>query len=162
MDQEILNDIKRLYQAAGIICENIKNEPESIEYAAATFQLDAKKIIFRIANITPTKIGQFVTIWKRNEEGITAPFENTDAFDFIVIVTRKENQIGQFIFPKSILLDRGIVSGSNKEGKRGIRVYPPWDKTENKQAKNTQQWQLNYFLDYSIELDAERLKKLLL
>jgi len=161
MDQEILNDIKRLYQAAGIICTNIKIESESLEYTAATFQLNTKKIIFRVAKITPTKIGQFVTIWKRNQESITTPFEYTDAFDFIIIVTRKENQVGQFIFPKSILLDRGIVSGSNKEGKRGIRVYPPWDKTESKQAKNTQQWQLNYFLDYSIGLNAERLKKLL-
>jgi len=26
-------------------------------------------------------------------------------------------------------------------------VYPPWDITTNKQAKKTQAWQLEYFLD---------------
>ncbi len=56
---------------------------------------------------------------------------------------------GQFIFPKSILLVKGILSDGEKDGKRGFRVYPPWDKAVNKQAKQTQQWQLQYFTDSS-------------
>ncbi|RYE38879.1 MAG: MepB domain containing protein, partial [Sphingobacteriales bacterium] len=38
-----------------------------------------------------------------------------------------------------------ILSGNGKNGKRGFRVYPPWDLTENSQARKTQQWQLEYF-----------------
>jgi hypothetical protein len=38
-----------------------------------------------------------------------------------------------------------IISTHLKEGKRGMRVYPPWDLPSSKQAKKTQQWQLPYF-----------------
>ncbi len=58
-------------------------------------------------------------------------------------------QLGQFIFPKSVLCQQGILTVNDKEGKRGFRVYPPWDNTINKQAIKTQKWQLNYFLDLS-------------
>jgi hypothetical protein len=51
-----------------------------------------------------------------------------------------------FIFPKSIAIEKGIVTNGNKEGKRAIRVYPPWDVTTSKQAQKTQKWQLDYFL----------------
>jgi hypothetical protein len=104
-----------------------------------------KKIISREAKITPKKIGQFVSVWKRNEKGVTEPHELTDDFEFYVIKCKSENRNGQFIFPKEELAKRGIVSTPQKEGKRGFRVYPPWDKAENKQAIKTQAWQLNYF-----------------
>lgn len=45
----------------------------------------------------------------------------------------------------SVLVDKGIITGKNKEGKRGIRVYPPWDKPNNKQAIKNQSWQIRYF-----------------
>jgi TonB-dependent SusC/RagA subfamily outer membrane receptor len=74
-----------------------------------------------------------------------------------------DNNFGQFIFPKSVLADKGIITRKGKEGKRGIRVYPPWDKTTNKQAEKTQTWQTKYFLtiknDNSTDLDLT--KKLL-
>lgn len=164
MHPEFLFAKENIYIPNGLSCSNEQAEPESSEYAAATFLLRGKKIIFRAAKITPTKIGQFVTIWKRNQAGITSPFESIDTFDFIIIVTRKENQVGQFIFPKSILLDKGIVSGNDRDGKRGIRIYPPWDKTESKQALKTQQWQLDFFINYSIdtEIDHIRLRTLLM
>ncbi|TRW95625.1 MepB family protein [Flavobacterium gawalongense] len=38
-----------------------------------------------------------------------------------------------------------------KEGKRAIRVYPPWDTTTNKQAQKTQKWQLDYFLEIPLD-----------
>lgn len=160
---EIIFAKNNMYDLSGMVCSDIRQEPESTEYAAATFQLNGKKIIFRVAKITPAKTGQFVAIWKRNYEGITAPFESTDDFDCMIITTRKEAQVGQFIFPKSILLSQGIISANNKEGKRGIRVYPPWDQAQNKQAQTTQQWQLNYFIDFSVdkEISIERLNALL-
>lgn len=154
--------LKNRYEAYGLTCSEIQTATESAEYAAATFLLNNQKIIFRASKVTPTKTGQFVTVWKRNEDGITTPFESTDSFDFIIIASEKDSHSGQFIFPRSVLLDRGVISG-NKEGKRGIRVYPLWDQAENKQAQKTQQWQLNYFVDFSLRIETvtERITALL-
>jgi hypothetical protein len=121
-------------------------EDESQEYGACTFRLNGLKIKFRISKITPTKTGQFVTIWKRNIKGITQPFDLTDEIDFVIISSQNGNDFGQFIFSKSVLLDKGIMTANDKEGKRGIRVYPPWDTVTNKQAEKTQLWQTKYFL----------------
>lgn len=120
--------------------------PESQEYEACSFKLNGKKVEFRSSKITPTKTGQFVTIWKRNKEGITEPFDISDDFDFMIICSKTEEKIGQFIFPKSVLREKGVISQNSKGGKRGIRVYPPWDEAENKQAEKTQSWQLRYFV----------------
>jgi hypothetical protein len=79
-------------------------------------------------------------------EGITKPFDFLDELNFIIITSKNGNNFGQFIFPKSILADKGIITKNGKEGKRGIRVYPPWDIATNKQAEKTQSWQTKYFL----------------
>ena len=142
-----LKVVKELvYDKCGFGLTNLKQNIESKEYGACTFELNGKTIKHRISKITPTKTGQFVTIWKRNNEGITEPFDNSDNFDFVIITARNDNSFGQFIFPKSVLADKGIITRNGKEGKRGIRVYPPWDTTTNKQAKKTQTWQTKYFL----------------
>ncbi|WP_316765428.1 MepB family protein [Pedobacter frigiditerrae] len=146
-DNENFSIIKNFYNKCGFDFSNLKAEKESSEYDACTFQLNGKTIIHRTAKITPTKIGQFVTIWKRNENGQTEPFHVNDDFDLMIISTRKGDLFGQFIFPKSILLEKGIISSNKAQGKRGIRVYPPWDVTLNKQAQKTQQWQTEYFVD---------------
>ncbi len=70
--------------------------------------------------------------------------------DFFVISTRDNDYFGQFVFPKSVLLEKNIFSTNGKGGKRGIRVYPSWDKTMNQQAQKTQKWQLKYFLEIPI------------
>jgi hypothetical protein len=119
---------------------------ESITYGACAFGLAGKSVQYRVSRITPTKEGQFVTIWKRNEYGKTQPFDILDDLDFIIIMSRKGKSFGQFIFPKSMLADKGVISRNGKGGKRGIRVYPPWDITTNRQAEKTQNWQLKYFL----------------
>lgn len=84
------------------------------------------------------KVGQFVTFWKRNENGITEPFSQNDEFDFYVINMMGENNIGQFIFPKSVLIEKAIVKTDKKDGKRGFRVYSIWDTANNKQSEKTQ------------------------
>jgi hypothetical protein len=125
-------------------------EPESTEYGACQFFLNNFKILFRTAKITPTKTGQFVTLWKRIEKGPIQPFDSSDSIDFFMISVRKENQFGFFIFPKAVLISKEIITGK-KEGKRAIRVYPPWDITMSKQAQKTQKWQLDYFLEIKDE-----------
>ncbi|EKT3966171.1 MepB family protein [Flavobacterium psychrophilum] len=144
----ILIDTKNsLYNKCGFELSNIKIEKESAEYVAHRFEINNLKILFRQAKITPTKVGQFVTLWKRKKnKNSIEPFEISDHIDLFVINVKTEKRFGQFVFPKSVLIEKGIVS-DKKEGKRAIRVYPPWDKTENKQAQKTQKWQLDYFLE---------------
>lgn len=146
----IHNDLKivkeLVYDKCGFDLTDLKQNLESKEYGACSFVLNGKTIQQRISKITPTKTGQFVTIWKRNDNGITEPFNNSDEFDFVIITARNDSNFGQFIFPKSVLADNGIITRNGKEGKRGIRVYPPWDIATNKQAMKTQNWQTKYFL----------------
>lgn len=141
---------------------NIVTELESQEYFACNFKLNHLNIKFRKAKITPTKTGQFVTIWKRNKNGITEPFNIADNFDIYLIATRNDMKFGLFIFPKIVLHDNGILSGNDNDGKRGIRVYPTWDLTTNKQAQKTKQWQTKYFveLSHNKQVDLDRLKNL--
>jgi hypothetical protein len=143
---------KQIYDKLNFELKNIKSELESAEYKAFTFQLNNVYVIYREAKITPTKTGQFVTLWKRISGQPIEPFHVSDAFDFVIISTRNNHHFGQFIFPKSVLIEKGIISSGTREGKRAFRVYPPWDLAENKQAQASQKWQLKYFLTI---LDSE-------
>ena len=154
--------IKSIYNQHGFVCTRPLAELESAEYRAYTFKVNNKSVRYREAKITPTKVGQFVTLWKRIGEGPIQPFDASDDIDMVIISVRDKENFGQFIFPKSILIEKRILTSKNKEGKRAIRVYPPWNKTDSKQAQKTQQWQLNYFLEISdIEsIDSVRMKSL--
>lgn len=149
-----------LYEPCGLELTDLEWQIESQEYGACSFCLGGRAIQYRSSKITPTKTGQFVAIWKRNEEGMTRPFEASEV-DFFIIAARKGDQLGQFIFPKEMLAQKGIVSTQQKEGKRGMRVYPPWDVTANKQAKETQAWQIKYFVQIkeSSPSDLETVKR---
>lgn len=146
-----------VYDKCGFNLTDPKLNSESAEYGACSFKLNGKVIEHRVSKITPAKSGQFVTIWKRNKDHITEPFDISDNIDFIVITSKSGSNFGQFIFPKFVLADKGIISKNRKAGKRGIRVYAPWDIATNNQAKKTQNWQSNFFLtiknDNSTDLD---------
>ncbi len=159
INSDIENEIncfqKEIFESNGIELTNLIKHSESKEYSACRFRLNNFNIEYRVSKITPTKTGQFVTIWKRDEKGLTAPFDTCDDLDFIIITSKYGNRIGQFIFPKSILIEKGIISQNGIGGKRGIRVYPPWDNVENNQALKTQHWQ-NQFFSESITLELLR------
>jgi hypothetical protein len=152
LTSELLAIKELVYDNCNFEFSNLVIDSESEEYQACSFQLNSIEFIHRFSKITPTKIGQFVTIWKRNNKGITAPFDVSDNFDFIVITSKSDKNLGQFVFTKAVLLEKGIISNNNTSGKRGIRVYPPWDIPTSKQAEKTQLWQTKYF--YSINYDA--------
>jgi len=42
---------------------------KSVEYEACIFRLNDFFVRFGVSKITPTKIGQFVTLWKRTDNG---------------------------------------------------------------------------------------------
>lgn len=140
----------------------LKRNAESVAYGACSFELNGLKIEHRTSKTTPTKSGQFVTIWKRSEEGLTTPFDMSDDIDFVVITSRSGENLGQFILPKSVLVQQGIFSQNGKGGKRGIRVYPPWDTTHSRQAAATQSWQIPYFwsLQKGIAPDYDQVRNL--
>ena len=162
---EILNknliEIKtKIYDKVNFQISKMNNELEGTEYDACQFELNGMEIICRSSKITPKKTGQFVTFWKRNKEGVTDPFRSIDRIDFFIINVKSENNFGQFVFPKSELINKGIISTEIKGGKRGFRVYPKWDKVESKQAEKTQKWQLDYFYEINENVDFKRVKEL--
>lgn len=136
-----------VYDRCGISLTNYKVSKESVEYGACSFKLNGRFIEHRISKITPTKVGQFVTIWKRSKDGDTEPFDIADNLDFMLITAKTGTNLGQFVLPKSLLIEKGIISHKGNIGKRGMRVYPPWDMVTNKQAENTQSWQVKYFVE---------------
>lgn len=148
----------KIYQSCFFVIANYCVEKEGTAYNACTFTLNHSRIICRTAKITPKKTGQFVTFWNRNKGGVTQPFRETDAFDFYVINVCKDELLGQFVIPKSVAISKGLVSTATKEGKRGFRVYPPWDVVTNNQAKRTQVWQLDYFVSLDDPIDFELVK----
>lgn len=154
---KLLQDV--VFSKCHLIINDYLTEPEGKVYNACHFKLNDLSVYSRLSKITPKKIGQFVTFWKRNSEGITEPFKETNVFDFLIINVKFENKFGQFVFPKSVLVNKGILTTSKKEGKRGFRVYPIWDVAINKQAIKTQDWQLKYFYELNENTDVKLIKE---
>ncbi len=67
--------------------------------------------------MTPKKIGQFVTFWKRDLDGKTVPFDVNDDFDFYIIAIEENENSGFFVFPKVILEKENLISSEKKLGK---------------------------------------------
>lgn len=156
-------DQKLIFQSLGLHITNFQQSIESQEYTACSFHLNGKVVEFRTAKITPTKVGQFVTFWKRSESGPIMPFDIEDQIDFFMVEVIAQNRHGLFIFPKSILVQKGVMSVQGVGGKRAIRVYPSWDRSDSKQAVTTQTWQAQYFSEIALNgtSDIIFIKKLL-
>ena len=135
---------------------------DSQSYFACSLSINHHHVKLRVANITPKKLGQFITFYKRDLiTNQIIPYDGNDPFDFLIIITRKNEQLGQFIFPKAILVKHNVLSQDNIGGKRALRVYPPWDKTHNKQAIETQKWQIKYFTEINCQPYPKKITRLL-
>lgn len=157
---DVLVTQKLAYEPNELTCSTIIQEAESQEYGACTFEMNHKTIKFRVAKITPTKIGQFVTFWKRIGCGPIMPYDMNDSFDFLVVNVRNAQHFGQFVFPKDVLWQKGFLSKDGKNGKRAMRVYPSWDTPTSSQAQKTQAWQLIYFFEIQPNIDNAKIKQL--
>ncbi|MCZ4123614.1 MepB family protein [Streptomyces sp. H39-S7] len=144
-----------VYDVAGFVCSRPVPEPESADYGAHVFTLDGASVRFRVARTTPTKIGQFVTVWKRSPEGPIQPFDSADPVDLFVVSCRDDRRFGQFVLPRDVLCERGVVSRNGVGGKRAFRVYPPWVTAVNRLARGAQAWQLDYFLPIPEDAPAD-------
>lgn len=149
---KIKNLISKLFSK--YIINNIEYDSESIEYCGCDFILNfdniSKQIKFRTGKLTPNKLGHFISCWKRDlVSNKTIPYDSNDLFDFLIVYIQDKTNEGIFIFPKSVLIDKQILTNSssknNKSGKRGFRLYAPWIKLTSKQSIDTQQWQSNFY-----------------
>jgi len=149
----MINELKKverlLFEHLHLPISNVTQDKESRAYFGCSFQIDKLNFTFRKAKITPKKAGQFVTLWKRDSHKITQPFRESDDFGFYIIAAQENEKYGLFLFPKSELSKRHILTSIAKEGKRGFRIYPGWTNTGNKQAEKTQSWQTKYFIDFT-------------
>ncbi|MFF7731393.1 MepB family protein [Streptomyces sp. NPDC007984] len=146
VQRDLLAAKELLYDPCGFTCSQPVAETESAEYVAHTFTVNGLAVRFRVAKTTPTKAGQFVTVWKRSPGGPIQPFDAADAVDLFVISSRDDQHLGQFVFSMDALRRHGVVSEGGSGGKRAFRVYPPWVTTTSRQARTTQSWQADHFL----------------
>lgn len=162
ISRDIRDAYERIYHPNNLKCSNPKPGKEGFAHGAYAFQLGNASIQFRSAKTTPLKAGHFVTFWKRLETGIIGPYDWSDPFDFLVISVRSYSHFGQFVFPKSLLSKRDIISKGGQGGKRALRLYPDWYTALNNLAAKTQQWQSAYFLDLSDQsnMDMQRAQSL--
>ena len=148
LPHDLVLAMRDLYPLAGVAATRApQREQESGEYGACRLDLEGRAVVFRVAKTTPTKIGQFVTVWKRPRPGDEiAPLDSGDGIDAVVVSVADAAHRGQFVFDQQALLKYGVMSRDGQGGKRAIRVYPPWSKPVAKDAIKTQQWQLRYFV----------------
>ncbi|SIS96339.1 MepB family protein [Neptunomonas antarctica] len=149
----------------------LDSAPESSKYKALVFALNDQNIVYRKGKVTPHRPGAFLSVWQRPSS--TAINSNkpiplkSNELDYLFVqvhghsnVTSKDGSItipknGIFIFPVSLLVDKGVVSSIKSKGKTGLRVFPPWSqdrgvvgtKVFSESGKKTQRWQLPYFLE---------------
>lgn len=155
---QLLAAIDEIYVPAGLaVTQAPWCEAEGADYGASRFALDGQIVAFRIAKTTPTKLGQFVTLWKRpTPDSEIAPLDLADGISRVVVHVMDKNHQGQFIFDPAALVSRGVMSKEGRGGKRAIRVYPPWVTPVAKDAIASQKWQLRHFLPWDANPDMVR------
>lgn len=159
---EIIQQFEKfVLKSMNLSISKLEKDVECDEYIGYNFEVKELLFKFRKAKITPKKVGQFVTLWKRNAAKQTEPFDENDIFDYYIIAAGEDSKLGFYIFSKVILIEKNILTSIKKKGKRGFRVYPNWVKPENKQAEKTQNWQQDYFVEvYNQQIDQIKLEKI--
>lgn len=155
-----INLIKELFSGTDYEITNIVKEPQNKEYEGITFKINENKYRSRLAKQTPMKDGYFVVFWEKDINQCNQAYAYSESPDKIIISIIDKNLKGQFIFPKSLLLKKGILRTVDSKGKMAIRVYPSWERSLNNAAKKTQAWQAPYFMNMSNEIVKRRLTEL--
>ena len=155
---ELINTV--VTQKIGLRTSNKLIESQNSKYEGFMFSIDTTMFRSRTAKLTPKKMGYFVVFWEKDSEGSNQPYTYENSPDKLVINIIDNKQIGQFIFPKDILLKQRILKSDNINGKMAMRVYPDWVTELNKTAYKTQQWQMPYFINMAST--TEKIKRLYL
>jgi hypothetical protein len=147
--------IETVCKPAGMHVTGILREDESDGYSAARLRIDGDSVVFRVAKTTPTKTGQFVTLWKREtSHAAITPLDVSDDVASVIVLASHAHNRGAFVFSREVLVAQDVMSSNGRGGRRALRVYPPWVSatTLNKQAASTQRWQLPWFIAMSATL----------
>lgn len=159
--------------------------PESSKYEALNFSINDMSIVYRKGKVTSDRPGAFLAVWKRpTSEDVNGnkpiPLRSSE-LDYLFIQVESHSTIleeleprskcGMFIFPVSLLIEKGIVSSLKSKGKTGFRVFPPWSedrgivgtKVFSESGKKTKRWQIPFFLEIDENglIDSCELNKLL-
>jgi hypothetical protein len=179
--------IKGFVPAGYKVTKNVELDPvpESSKYEGLIFGLDHKNIVYRKGNVTSDRPGAFLAVWQRPVLGglnDNKPIPLTsNELDYLFIQVERhvsaneelEHSLkhGMFVFPVSLLIEKGIASSVNNKGKTGFRVFPPWSqdrgdfgtKVFSESGKKTQKWQLPYFIPLNADglMDPVALNKVL-
>ncbi len=158
--------------------------PESAKYEGLNFHLNGRSIVYRKGKVTSDRPGAFLAVWQRPSEDSNnnKPIPLTsDDLDYLFIQVESHSNIveglehstkyGMFIFPVSLLVEKGILASVKSKGKTGFRVFPPWSEDRggvgtqlfSESGKKTQHWQIPFFVDIDENglINPCELKKLL-
>lgn len=155
---ELINTI--VTQKIGLRTSNIFMESQNSKYEGFMFSIDTTMFRSRTAKLTPKKMGYFAVFWEKDSAGTNQAYTYESSPDKLIINIIDNQQVGQFVFPKGILLKHRILKSDNKKGKMAMRVYPDWVTELNKTAYKTQQWQIPYFIN--LASTTEEIKRLYL
>ena len=139
---------------------NVCIEPLNIDYESCIFNINQKVYRHRKAKKTPNKKGYFTVFWVKDDNNKNRPYTLEETPDNLIITVIDENRKGQFIFPRETLLKKNILKAENNKGKMAMRVYPDWETELNKTAEQTRKWQCDYFIDFTDEINKDKLIRL--
>ena len=160
-----IDDSLRIITTALSCFENIqidklKVEDWNTEYGAYDCIITNQSFKTLFAKKTPKKSVFFLALWKKDESNKNIPFNETDIENKLIISIQDESKIGQFVFPKKVLIEKGILQLKRHKGKMAFRIYPIWETSLNKTAQKSQAWQKQYFIDLSNDVNKEELYSL--
>lgn len=135
---------------------NLQEENQNKEYEGLTFNIEQHTFRSRLAKKTPKKKGYFVVFWEKDKDNKNQPYAFDNMPEKLIVSIIDNHLIGQFVFPKLLLLEKGILKSENDKGKMAMRVYPSWENELNDSARKTQKWQEAYFINLSNEIDNQQ------
>ncbi|HII0954790.1 TPA: MepB family protein [Staphylococcus aureus] len=128
--------------------KDLTEEKYNQDYEALTFSFKEETYQSRLAKKTPTKSGYFVTCWTKDEDNYNRPYKIEEFADYLIVAVIDDELNSYFLFPRELLVEKGILASSKYQGKMAFRVYPKWCNQLNKTAGQTQKWQCKYFFEY--------------
>lgn len=127
--------------------KDLTEEKYNQDYEALTFSFKEETYQSRLAKKTPTKSGYFVTCWTKDEDNYNRPYKIEEFADYLIVAVIDDELNGYFLFPRELLVEKGILASSKYQGKMAFRVYPKWCNQLNKQQGKHKSGNVNIFLN---------------